>query len=151
MEEKVNEENIENNLVFVSTLEKYLQANQYQDLFFEICHIRTKYVCFQFRLNFDFSFFIKLWRNRLCIWTISQERVDLDCNFWGSLPFKLTTVGCWEVWWPLQWWLCWYGAIVMATMIDWLCGFRHHFPSFQLYHRSKCTYTCFPRISFTGT
>ena len=87
-------------LCFVSTLEKHMQSNGFQDLFFEIHHIRTKYVYFLIRLNFDFSFFIKPWRNRLCSWTISQERVDLDCNFWGSLPFKLTTVG--EVWWPLQ-------------------------------------------------
>ena len=59
MELKINEENIENNLVFVSTLEKHLQPNQYQDLFFEIRHTRSKYVYFLFRLNFDFGFFIK--------------------------------------------------------------------------------------------
>ena len=80
-------------LCFVLTLEKHLQSNQYQDPFFEIRHIRTKYVYFLFRWNFDIGFFIQPWRNRLCIWTISQERVDLDCNFWGSLPYKLTTVG----------------------------------------------------------
>ena len=34
-----NEENIENNIVFCITLEKHLQSNQYQDLFFEIRHI----------------------------------------------------------------------------------------------------------------
>ena len=83
-------------LCFVSTLEKHLQSNQYQDLFFEIRHIRTKYVYFLFRLNLDFDFFIKPWRKRLCIWTVPLERVDLDCNFWGSPPFELTTVG--EVW-----------------------------------------------------
>ena len=84
-------------LCFVSTLLKHLQSNQYPDIFFEIRHIRTKYFCFLFRLNCDFGFFIKPWRNRLCIWTISQEWVDLDFNFWGSLSFKLTTFG--EVWW----------------------------------------------------
>ena len=46
MEQKINEENIEKNLVFVSTLEKHLQSNQYQNLFFEIRYIRTKYVYF---------------------------------------------------------------------------------------------------------
>ena len=61
--------------------------------FFEIRHVRTKYVYFLFRLNFDIGFFIKPSQNRLCIWTISQEQFDLDCNFWGSLPFKVTTVG----------------------------------------------------------
>ena len=86
---------------FVLTVEKHLQSNQYQDLFFEICYIRTKYAYFLFWLNFDFGFFIKSWWNRLCIWIISQERVDLDCVISGSLPFKLTTVG--EVWLPLQW------------------------------------------------
>ena len=84
-------------LCFVSTFEKHLQSNQYQDLFFEIRYIRTKYVYFLFRLNFYVVFFfIKPWRNRLCIWIISEERVDLDCINSGSLPFKLTTIG--EVW-----------------------------------------------------
>ena len=46
-------------LSFVSTLEEHLQSNQYQDLFLEIRHIRTKYVYFLFRLKFDFGFFIK--------------------------------------------------------------------------------------------
>ena len=87
-------------LCFVSTLEKHLQSNQYLDLFFEIRHIRTKYVFFLFRLNYDFGFFIKPWRNRMCIESISQEKADLDCIIWGSLLFKLNTVG--EVWWPLQ-------------------------------------------------
>ena len=34
--------------------------------------------------------------------TMTKQTVylDLDCNFWGSLPYKLTTVG--QVWWPLQ-------------------------------------------------
>ena len=80
-------------LCFVSTLEEHLQSNGYQDLFFEIHHITTKYIYFLIRLNFGFGLFITPWRNRLCIWTISQERVDLNCSFWGSLPVKLTTVG----------------------------------------------------------
>ena len=67
-------------LCFVSPLEKHLQSNQYQDLFFEIRDRGTKYVYFLFRFNFDFGFFIKPWRKRLCTWTISQERADLDCN-----------------------------------------------------------------------
>ena len=41
MEQKINEENMENNLV-LSTLKKHLQSNQNQELFFEIRHIRTK-------------------------------------------------------------------------------------------------------------
>ena len=164
---------------FVSTIEKHLQSNQYPDLIFEIRHIRTKYVYFLFQLNFDFGFFIKPWRSRLCIWLIEwcltplltvfqsyhgdsshyscfpgftstrlgsevscprtlprknpedpvrleprtpglrfkhftteprrtlcvseqfcKKRMDLDCNFWDSLSFKLPTVG--EVWWPHQ-------------------------------------------------
>ena len=105
---KINDgtENIKNDLVcvffffFLSKLKKHLQSNQYQDLFFEIRHIRIKYFYFLFRLNFDFGFFRKPWRNRLCIWPFSWERVDLDSNFWGSLPFKLATAG--QVWWPLQ-------------------------------------------------
>ena len=49
-------------LRFVSTLEKHLQSNQYQDLVFEIRHIRTKYTCLfskKICLNFDFGFFLK--------------------------------------------------------------------------------------------
>ena len=46
-------------LCFVSTFERHLQLNQYQDLFFEISYIRSKYVYFLFWLNFDFGFFYK--------------------------------------------------------------------------------------------
>ena len=56
MEQKINEENIENNLCFASTLEKHFK---YQGLFFEIRHKRTKYDYFPFWLNCDFGFFIK--------------------------------------------------------------------------------------------
>ena len=55
----MNEENMENNLVFCIDPRKALQSNQYQDQFFEIRHIRTKYVYFLFQFNFDFGFFIK--------------------------------------------------------------------------------------------
>ena len=56
-------------LCIVSTLENHLQSNQYQDLFFEIRHIRTEYVYFLFRLNSDFGFFIKPWRKQ----TVSER------------------------------------------------------------------------------
>ena len=46
-------------LCFISTLQRHLQSNQYQDLFFEIRHIRTKHIYFLFRLNFVFGFFYK--------------------------------------------------------------------------------------------
>ena len=59
IEQKINEENIKIILCFVSTLEKHLQSNQYQDLFFEIRHMTTKYIYFLFQLNLDFDFFIK--------------------------------------------------------------------------------------------
>ena len=61
MEWKINEENIENNLVFCIDPRKAfaIKPNQYQYLFFKIRHIRTKYFYFLFRLNFDFGFFIK--------------------------------------------------------------------------------------------
>ena len=39
---KVNEENIENNFVFCIDPGKAFAIKQYQDLFFEISHIRTK-------------------------------------------------------------------------------------------------------------
>ena len=46
-------------LCFVSTLEKYLQSNQYQDLLFDIRHIKKKNIClFSILVKFDFGFFI---------------------------------------------------------------------------------------------
>ena len=47
MEQKINEQNIENNVVLY--IEKRLQSNQYQ-VFFQNRHISIKYV-FLFRLN----------------------------------------------------------------------------------------------------
>ena len=60
MEQKINEENIENNLVFcIDPRKAFAIISIYvQDLFFEIRHIRTKYVYFLFRLNFDLGFFL---------------------------------------------------------------------------------------------
>ena len=57
MEPKINKEKFENNLVFCIDHRKAFQSNQYLDLFFEIRHVRTKYVYFLFRLNLDFDFF----------------------------------------------------------------------------------------------
>ena len=139
MEQEINEENIENNLVFCIDARKVFAINQYQDLFVKIRYIRTKYVYFLFRSNFDFGFFIKPWRNRLCIWIISQERVDLACIISVSLPYKLTTVG--EVWWPLQWnrdfnslLLCHISLYVLSTFRSQLITiflFPHRFLTFQ--------------------
>ena len=64
MEQKLNVETIENNLVFCIDPRK---AFAIKSIFFEIRHIRTKYVYFLFRLNFDFGFYIKPLRNGLCI------------------------------------------------------------------------------------
>ena len=64
---KKNEENLKIIVCFVSTLENHLQSNQYQDLFFEIRHMTTKYVHVLFQLDLDFGFFIKPRRNGLCI------------------------------------------------------------------------------------
>ena len=97
---KISEENIENNLVFCIDPRTAFTIKSIPRSVFRNPSHKNKYVYFLFRVNLDFGFFIKSWRNRLCIWTILQERVDLNCNFWSSLPFKLTTVG--EVWWPLQ-------------------------------------------------
>ena len=59
MEQKINEENIENNLMFCIDPLKAFAIKSKQDLFFEIHHIRTKYIYFLGLLNFDFGFFIK--------------------------------------------------------------------------------------------
>ena len=39
MEQKIKEEKIESNPVFVSNVEKRLESNQYETLFFEIRHM----------------------------------------------------------------------------------------------------------------
>ena len=59
MKQKIKKENIENNLVYRPSKSICNQINTGQDLFFEIRHIRTKYLYFLFRLNYDFGFFIK--------------------------------------------------------------------------------------------
>ena len=64
MEQKINEENIENNLVFWIDPRKAFTSHQINAkicffFFFLIRHIRTNYVYFLFRLNFDFGFFTK--------------------------------------------------------------------------------------------
>ena len=58
MEQKIIEENIENNLVFCIDLQKAFAIKSIPRSVFEIRYIRTKYVYFLFRLNFDFGFFI---------------------------------------------------------------------------------------------
>ena len=63
----------------VSTLEKHLQSNQYQDLFFEIRHMTTKYVYFLFQLNIDFGF---------CIKAMTKQTVYLN-NFARKRGFRL--------------------------------------------------------------
>ena len=81
-------------LCFVSTLEKHLQSNQFQDLFFfEIRHIKTKYVYFLFRLNFDFGFFIKPWRNRLYLLNVARKS-GFRLQFLRQSAFQ--THHCWR-------------------------------------------------------
>ena len=63
MEQKINEENIENKVVFYNDARKAFAIKSLpRSVFFfflKIRHIRTKYVYFLFRLNRDFGFFIK--------------------------------------------------------------------------------------------
>ena len=59
MEQKSNEENIENNLVFCIEPRKSFAIKSIPRSVFEIHHIKTKYVYFLFRLKCDFGFFIK--------------------------------------------------------------------------------------------
>ena len=60
MEQKINEETIENNLVFCIDTRKAFAIKPIPISVFEIRHIKRKYLYFLFRLNFDFCFFIKL-------------------------------------------------------------------------------------------
>ena len=66
MEQEINEENIDNNLVFCINPRKAFAIKSIPRSVFEIRHLRTKYVYFLFRLNFDFGSIIKPRRNRLC-------------------------------------------------------------------------------------
>ena len=65
-------------LCFYRPSKKHLKSNQYQDLFFEMLYIRTNYVYFLFRLNFDFGFFIK---------TMTKQTVYLN-NFPRKSGFR---------------------------------------------------------------
>ena len=66
MEQKINEENIENNLVFcIGSRKAFAIKSIPKSVFFLNPSHKNKIVCFLFRLNFDFGFFIKQFRNRL--------------------------------------------------------------------------------------
>ena len=75
MEQKINEVNIENNLVFCIDPRKAFAIKSIPRSVFRNMSYKIKIRLF--RLNLEFDFFIKPWRNRLCIWLISQERVDV--------------------------------------------------------------------------
>ena len=64
-------------LCFVSTLEKHLQSNQYQDLFFEIHHIslRTKFAYYGSILN---SVSLSNRDETDCISEQFRKKLDLD-------------------------------------------------------------------------
>ena len=64
MEQKINEENIENSLVFCidprkAFAIKSIPRSDFRNTSHKICHIRTKYVYFLFHLNFDNGLFKK--------------------------------------------------------------------------------------------
>ena len=62
MEQKINEENIENNLAVCIDSRKVFEIKSIPKsgfFFSNSCHVRTKFVYFLFCLNFDFGFFIK--------------------------------------------------------------------------------------------
>ena len=65
-------------LCFVSTLEKHLESNQYQNLIFEIRHIRTKYVYFSISVKFLVWFLHK---------TMTKQTMYLN-NFARKSGFK---------------------------------------------------------------
>ena len=103
MEQKINKENIKNNLVFCIDPRKAFAIKSIPRSVFRNPSHKNKIRLFSISVKFLFRFLYKtITKQIVCIWTISQDRVDLDCNFWGSLPFKRTTVG--EVW-PLQWFI----------------------------------------------
>ena len=62
MEQKINEENIENNLVFCIDPRKAFATKSIPRSVFS-----ESVTSEQFRLNYDFGFFTKPRRNRLCI------------------------------------------------------------------------------------
>ena len=76
MEQKIDEENTENNLVFYIDARKASAIKSVpRSVFLNPSHKKNTSI-FYFGKSLTFGFFIKLRRNRLCIGTISQERVD---------------------------------------------------------------------------
>ena len=59
MEQKINEENIENNLVVCIDSGKAFEIKSVPKSVFRTPPRKNKIVYFLFRLNFDFGFFIK--------------------------------------------------------------------------------------------
>ena len=59
MEQKINAENIENNLVFCIDPQKAFVIKKIQRSVFRNLLHQNKYAYFLLRLNFDFGFFIK--------------------------------------------------------------------------------------------
>ena len=87
IEQKINEETNTLMLCFVSTLEKHLQSNQYQDLFFEISHMTTKYVNFLFQLNVDFGFFIKTMTKQTVYFNNFARKSGFSLQFFRKSAF----------------------------------------------------------------
>ena len=97
MEQKINEENIENNLVFLYRPSKAFAIKSLcQDLFLGILSHNIKIRLFSISFKFLFWFLYKTMKKQTVYLNNSARRVDLDCNFWFRLqflPFKLTIVG----------------------------------------------------------
>ena len=75
MEQKINEENIENNLVFCIHPRRTLAIK------FRNPSYKNKIRLFSNSVKFGYRFLYKNHDETDCVSDISQERLDLDCNF----------------------------------------------------------------------
>ena len=93
MKQKINKKNIENNLVFCIDRRKAIAIKSIpKSVFLNPSH-KNKIRLFSISVKFGFRFLYKTMTKQTVYLNNLQEKVDLDCNFLGSLPFKLTTVG----------------------------------------------------------
>ena len=83
-------------LCFVSTLEKYLQLNQYctKIVFFDIRHTRTKYVLFSISVKFRFWFLYKTMTKQTVYLNNLARKSGFGLQFLWQSAFK--THHCWR-------------------------------------------------------
>ena len=94
MKQKINEENIETHLVFCIDPRKAFTIKSLPRFVSQIRHIRTKYVYFLFRLNFDFWFLYKTMTKQTVYLNIFARKNRFRLQYLRPSAFK--TYHCWR-------------------------------------------------------